>query len=161
MGPGLFLSLALAFLAAPAAAESAVGLDARGVDPLAAVSNSWGLDVRDELGRPVSGEKVLRELKQASAARAAAGAFSSRLKNAAVLFSALELLERAEASLWALAAAHPAALATAGLPSPRPQLPAVLLACLAFLSIVLARVRPQAARAPLKAGRCCPEVLRC
>lgn len=161
MGPGLFLALALAVMAGPAAAETAVGLDARGVDPMAAVSNDWGLDVRDELGRPVSREKVLGELKQASAARAAANAFTSRLKHAAALFSAIELLERGRHSLWAFAAALPAALATAGLPSPRPKVAASLLAVVACLAITCSLARPQAALVPLKAGRCCPEVLRC
>lgn len=161
MGPGLFLALALALRAAPAAAETAVGLDARGVDPMAAVDNRWGLDVRDELGRPVSGEKVLGELKQASAARAAANAFASRLRNAASLLAALELLERGEAALWAFAAALPAPLATAGLPGPRPRLPAVPVAVLALLAVSCTIVRPRPCAAPLKSGRCRPEVLLC
>jgi hypothetical protein len=161
VGPGLFLALALACLAAPAAAEQSVGLDAKGVDPLAAVSNAWGLDVRDELGRPVSGEKVLGELKRASAARAAANAFTSKLKDAAALFSSLELLERGSASLWAFSAALPAALATAGLPGPRPKIAAVLPLLLGFLAITCAVLRLRPALLPLKAGRCCPEVLRC
>lgn len=161
VGPGLFLALALAIMAGPAAAETAVGLDARGVDPMAAVSNDWGLDVRDEFGRPVSREKVLGELKQASAARAAANAFTSKLAGAAALFSALELLGRAKASLWAFSAALPAALATAGLPSPRPKVAAVLLAVIGCLAISASLVRPQPALVALKAGRCCPEVLRC
>lgn len=160
VGPGLFLALALA-LARPAAAEVAVGLDARGVDPMAAVTDRWGLDVRDELGRPVSGEKVLGELKRASAARAAANAFTSKLQHAAAFFSSLDLLERGEASLAAFAAALPAALATAGLPGPRPKVAAVLLALLGFLAITCTLCRPQPALVPLKAGRCCPEILRC
>jgi hypothetical protein len=160
VGPGLFLALALAF-AAPAAAETAVGLDAQGVDPMAAVANEWGLDVRDELARPVSGEKVLTELKQASAARAAASAFTSRLKGASALWAAMDLLERGEASLAAFAAALPAALATAGLPGPRPKVAAVLIALLGLLAITCSLARPQPALVPLKAGSCCPEVLRC
>jgi hypothetical protein len=160
VGPGLFLALALV-LARPAAAEVAVGLDARGVDPMAAVNDRWGLDVRDELGRPVSGEKVLGELKRASAARAAANAFASKLKDAAVLLSGMELLDRAQASLWAFSAALPAALATASLPGPRPKLAAVLLAAVALMAITSTLARPQPALVALKAGRCCPEVLRC
>lgn len=161
MGPGLILALALAFLAGPAAAETAVGLDARGVDPMAAVDNRWGLDVRDELGRPVSGELVLGELKRASVARAAANAFASKLTQAAVLLSALELLERAEAGLSELALAAHRALAGVALPAPRPKVSAVLIAVLAVLALSCAVVRPRPLAAPLKAGRCCPEVLRC
>lgn len=161
MGPGLFLALALAFVAGPAAAETAVGLDARGVDPMAAVENRWGLDVRDELGRPVSGEMVLGELKQASAARAAANAFVSRLAHAAAVLSALELLQRAGSNLRGLAAGLPRALASAGLPAPRPKVSALLLSCLALLTFAATVVRPRPMAAPLKSGRCCPEVLRC
>ncbi len=161
MGPGLFLALALAFLAGPAAAETAVGLDARGVDPMAAVDNRWGLDVRDELGRPVSGEKVLGELKQASAARAAANAFVSKLAHAAAVLSAVELLQRAGSNLRGLAAGLPRALASVGLPGPRPKSPAILLAVLAAFAVASTVVRPRPLAVALKAGRCCPEVLRC
>lgn len=160
VGPGLFLALALA-IAAPAAAETAVGLDAQGVDPMAAVDNRWGLDVRDELGRPVSGEKILTELKSASAARAAANAFASRLPQARVLLAALELLGRAGACLRELSPTLPGALATAGLPGPRPKVFAALIAVVAVLAVSSAVVRPRPSAAPLKSGRCCPEVLRC
>ena len=50
VGPGLLLALTLLGLSR-ARAETAVGLDARGVDPIAAVDNPMGLDVRDALGR--------------------------------------------------------------------------------------------------------------
>ncbi|MDX6768514.1 MAG: hypothetical protein SF051_03215 [Elusimicrobiota bacterium] len=161
MGPGLFLALALAFLAGPAAAETTVGLDARGVNPMAAVDNRWGLDIRDELGRPVSGEKVLGELKQASAARAAANAFASKLAHAAALLSALEVLQRAASNLRGLAAGLPRVLAAVAMPGPRPKVAALLLAVVALLSVSAVVVHARPAAAPLKAGRCCPEVLRC
>lgn len=159
MGPGLFLALALA-LACPAAAEVAVGLDAKGVDPMAAVNDRWGLDVRDELGRPVSGEKVLGELKQASAARAAANAFASKVQGAAAVLADLELFPRLPAGIAQLALALPAALATVSLPAPRPEVAAVLLMMLAFFAITASRVRPQPVRVALKAGRSRPEVLQ-
>lgn len=161
MGPGLVLALALAFLAGPAAAETAVGLDAQGVDPMAAVDNRWGLDVRDELGRPVSGEKILTELKAASAARAAANAFASKLSDAAALLAAVELLRHARTNLRELGGAAHRALASAGLPGPRPKVSAALIAVLAVLAISCKIVRPRPAALVLKSGRCCPEVLRC
>lgn len=161
MGPGLFLALALAILAAPAVAETAVGLDAKGVDPMAAVDNRWGLDVRDELGRPVSGEKILGELKQASAARAAANAFASKLPQARAVLAALELLARAQTNLRDFARSLPHALATAGLPAPKPKISAVLIAVVAVLAISSSVARPRPPALALKSGRCCPEVLRC
>ena len=69
VGPGLFLALAL--LAPAGRAETAAGLDAQGVDPRVAVENRLGLDVRDALGRPVTREQVLIDLKGAAVTRAA------------------------------------------------------------------------------------------
>ena len=96
MGPGLFLALAL--LAPAGRAETAAGLDAQGVDPLVAVENRWGLDVRDELARPVTREQVLADLKGAAVSRAADNAFTSRLPKARIVLSALELLAEAAAA---------------------------------------------------------------
>ncbi|MEK7232640.1 MAG: hypothetical protein AAB268_07345 [Elusimicrobiota bacterium] len=96
MGPGLFLALAL--LAPAGRAETAVGLDAQGVDPRVAVENRWGLDVRDSLARPVTGEKVLADLKGVTVARAAENAFTSSLPKARAVLSALELLAEAAAA---------------------------------------------------------------
>lgn len=94
--------LAVAALAAaglPAtAAEHAVGLEARGVDPMAALHNAAGLDVRDALGRPVSAAVIAKEMKAAAAGAAAASAFASRLPQAAAVTYMLELLKIARAS---------------------------------------------------------------
>ncbi len=48
------------------AGERAVGLEARGVDPSAALHNLWGLDVRDALGRKVSARRVEDQLAYGS-----------------------------------------------------------------------------------------------
>ena len=92
MGPGLFLAVFLA-LALPVRAERAVGLDAQGVDPMSALSNPSGLDVRDALGRPVSARLVASELKQAQAKAASEAAFASRLPKAAAIAAMLEMIE--------------------------------------------------------------------
>ena len=92
MGPGLFLALFLS-LALPVRAERAVGLDAQGVDPMAALSNPNHLDVRDELGRPVSAQLVAAELKQAQAKAASEAAFASRLPQASAVAALLEMIE--------------------------------------------------------------------
>ena len=70
---------ALRFLGEGRAAERAVGIEAQGVDPMVALRNSQDLDVRDELGRPVSAKLVAAQLKAAQAAASADAAFSSRL----------------------------------------------------------------------------------
>ena len=92
VGPGLFFAL-LALGAFPARAETAVGLDAQGVDPMVALHNDSGLDVRDELGRPVSAQKVADGLKQAQAKAASEAAFASRLPQAAAVAALLEMIE--------------------------------------------------------------------
>ncbi|UPT74455.1 MAG: hypothetical protein M0D55_01570 [Elusimicrobiota bacterium] len=90
--------MALLLCSAGAWAEAPVGLDAVGVDPRAAVSNDWGLDVRDADGRPVTQEKVLADLKAAAVKRAGAGAYASSLPKAKAVLSALELLAEAAAA---------------------------------------------------------------
>ena len=91
VGPGLFLALAL--LAPAGRAETAAGLDAQGVDPRTAVENKYGLDVRDERGRPVTSAQVLSDLKGAAVKRAADNAFTSSLPKARAILSALEVKE--------------------------------------------------------------------
>ena len=71
-----------AFWARGAAAEIAVGIEARGVDPMVALRNSQGLDLRDELGRPISPRLIETQLKAAQASASAEAAFSSRLPKA-------------------------------------------------------------------------------
>jgi hypothetical protein len=90
-----------AFWARGAAAEIAVGIEARGVDLSAALRNSQGLDLRDELGRPVSPKLIADQLKAAQASAAAEAAFSSRLPQARAMARALELWQGILASIAA------------------------------------------------------------
>ncbi len=160
VGPGLFFALAL--LTVVARAESPVGLDARGVDPMAAVTNPLGLDVRDALGRPVTAQAVLRDVKQASVRRVAETSYTSTLPKARLILPALEMAVGLGLRLVQFAAGVSAALASASLPVPGPKIAFLLL----LVAAAVAAVRPGAAReAPcpvsLRSGRCCPEVLRC
>ena len=160
MGPGLFL--ALAFLSAGARAESPVGLEARGVDPMSAVDNRLGLDIRDDFGRPVSGRIVLEQLKRASVERTAANSFACRLPQARFILPALELAEGCGTRLSRLAESLPSARAVACLPLPRPKLFAVLPALPGAVPVQEAsRLRARLQQASLSSCRCCPEVLRC
>jgi hypothetical protein len=92
VGPGLFFAL-LAALVTPLKAETAVGLDAVGVDPLVSLSNPGNLDVRDAQGRPVSATLVAAQVKQARAKAASEAAFASRLPEAAAVAAFLEMLQ--------------------------------------------------------------------
>lgn len=92
VGPGLVLALVLVFCA-PLRAERAVGLDAQGVDPLAALNNPSGLDVRDQLGRPVSAQLVAAQMKAAQVEQSKQAAYSSRLPEAAAVAALLEMIE--------------------------------------------------------------------
>lgn len=160
MGPGLFLALAL--LAPAGRAETPAGLDAQGVDPRAAVENRWGLDVRDELGRPVTREKVLSDLKGAAIARAAENAFVSRLPKARAVLSALELLASAAAAFRVASRGVELPRLLPGLPGGRPRLSvlwlAVLAAAAATASLCCCRYRKPALS---RSRQSCPEVLRC
>lgn len=159
-GPGLFLALAL--FAASARAETPVGLDAVGVDPMSAVDNRAGLDVRDELGRPVSGQLVLSQLKSAAAARVADNAYSSPLPRARYILPALELAEGCGSWLIQLSRALPSAQVWASLPIPRPKVAVLLFAVLGFVLASAASVlRPRCERAPVFLCSVRREVLRC
>lgn len=91
----------LAAATGQAGAEEAVGLEAQGVDPWAALLNPHRLDVRDELGRPVSARLIERQLKLGQASGAERASYASRLPQAKAVIRALELLERVEAGLRA------------------------------------------------------------
>lgn len=161
VGPGLFLALALS--AGPARAETAVGLDAQGVDPSVAVDNRYGLDVRDENGRPVTAAKVLSDLKTVTVARAQDATYASSVRQSRALVSALELLERAGLFLGAALTAFRLPAAVAAAPAPGPKLSAVLLLLLAvaapaFASLLRCR-RPPALLLHTRQNR--PEVLLC
>lgn len=160
VGPGLFLVLAL--IGSLARAEAPVGLDARGVDPMAAVENRQGLDVRDELGRPVTAQAVLHDLKSASVARAAEAAYASALPKARLILPALELAAGAGLRLVQFAVSLPAALATVSLPGSVPKIALIL----TLLTAAVSAAVPAVARAcpcpvSLRAGRARPEVLLC
>lgn len=77
---------------AGASANGAVGLEARGVDPWASLRNRWGLDVRDEMNRPVSAAIIEAGLKAASASAAQETAFASRLPSAGLHIRLAEML---------------------------------------------------------------------
>lgn len=89
-------------LAAPAKAERAVGLNARGVDPLVALHNDQGLDVRDALGRPVSAALVQKQLKAAALGRIAQAAALSNLPKAEKYLVYLEFALAFPAALHAV-----------------------------------------------------------
>ncbi len=158
MGPGLFFLLALS--ASSSRAETSVGLDARGVDPMAAVDNSMGLDVRDELGRPVTAQAVLRDVKQAAARRVEQASYASTLPKARVVLPALEWAAGLGVRLVQFAEGRPAALVSASLPSPRPR---IALALIASPGVVPSRGPTAARPRPIlsRFGCRCPEVLRC
>jgi hypothetical protein len=161
VGPGLFLALAL-LAGGRARAETAVGLDARGVDPMAALDNGQGLDVRDELGRPVSAKAVLDQLKKAEVARAAETAYQSPLPKAKTVLPSLEYAAGGLLSLVGLIETLPAAAELASLPLPRPKLSFLLFAVLGLLLVQGASaVRPRASLPALSSCRRCLEVLRC
>lgn len=160
VGPGLFIGLAL--LATGARAEAPVGLDAKGVNPMAAVDNRLGLDVRDALGRPVSGRLVLEQLKSASAARAAENSFASRLPRARIILPALELAADCGAWLLQLADALPAAAAVASLLSSGPKVSALLLIVMGcVLASTASTLGPRSQQLSLFFCTCRREILRC
>ena len=160
VGPGLLLALAL--LAPAGRAENAAGLDAQGVDPRTALNNRWGLDVRDELGRPVSSEKVLAEMKGVAIARAATNAFASRLPKARVLLPAIELLAKAAAAFRMAAAGIPIAEILPGLPGGRPKVAVLwLVALMAATLTASCCCRSKTELVLSRSRQSCPEVLRC
>ena len=161
VGPGLFLALAL-LICGRAKAETAVGLDAKGVDPMAAVDNSQGLDVRDELGRPVSAKVVLDDMKKAQVARTAETAYQSNLPKAKIVLPSLELAVGGLLSLVRLIETLPEGAELASLPLPRPKIPALLFAVLGLvLAQFAAAARSRASLPALSSCRRSLEVLRC
>lgn len=160
VGPGLFLALAL--LAPAGRAETAAGLDAQGVDPRAAVENAWGLDVRDETGRPVTREQVLADLKGAAVKRAADNAFTSSLPKARAVLSALELLAGAGAAFRLAAAAFALPELLPGLPGGGPKVSVLWMLLLASAAMTVAFCRRPGYRLPPSLSRQSSiEVLRC
>jgi hypothetical protein len=160
--PGITAALLVSglLLAQPVRAERSVGLDAQGVDPLAALHNDQGLDVRDALGRPVSGEKVSSELSQASAKRATTAAYASALPKAKLFAALLEFCLAAEMALrspW-----HSFSLPSVAVHLPRRSQSS--LGFLVFLLLVLsvsARRRLERACVPASRRSSQKSVLRC
>lgn len=160
VGPGLFLALAL--LAPAGRAETAAGLDAQGVDPRAAVENKWGLDVRDEAGRPVTREQVLSDLKGAAVKRAADNSFTSALPKARAVLSALELLAEAGAAFRMAATAFALPELLPGLPGGGPKISVLWLLVLASGAMTVSLCRRPETRPALSSSRQSSiEVLRC
>jgi hypothetical protein len=160
VGPGLFLALAL--LAPAGRAETAAGLDAQGIDPRAAIENKWGLDVRDEAGRPVTREQVLSDIKGAAVTRAARNSFTSSLPKARAVLSALELLAEAGAAFRLAAAGFALPELLPGLPGGAPKLLVLWLLILASAAMTTAFCRRLDTRLPPSLSRQSSiEVLRC
>lgn len=160
VGPGLFLALAL--LAPAGRAETAAGLDAQGVDPLVAVENRWGLDVRDELARPVTREKVLSDLKGTTVARAAENTFTSHLPQARVVLSALELLAEAAAAFRMAATGFALPELLPGLPGGGPKFAVLWLLILASAAMTISLCcRPEIRLTLSRSRQSSIEVLRC
>lgn len=160
VGPGLFLALAL--LAPAGRAETAAGLDAQGVDPRVAVENAWGLDVRDELGRPVSREQVLADLKGATVKRAADNAFTSSLPKARAVLAALELLNEFGDAFRVAAEGFALARLVPGLPGGAPKISVLwlLVAACGAMTAVFCR-RPEARLTLSRSRQSSIEILRC
>lgn len=160
VGPGLFLALAL--LAPAARAEISAGLDAQGVDPRAAIENTYGLDVRDELGRPVTREQVLADLKGTAVTRAARNSFTSSLPKARAILSALELLAEAGAAFRLAATAFSLPELLPALPGGGPKISVLWLLVLASGAMTVAFCRRPETRPALSSSRQSSiEVLRC
>ena len=160
-GPGLFLALALA-LVCPAGAETAIGLAARGVDPLSALRNPSGLDVRDEFGRPVSARLVAAELKAAQTKVAVQAAFASSLPQAAAITARLEMLEALRLALRADFAPDPLQRLFALLPTPRPQQKSPVRSVVLFgCWLLAAALWRSSALSTFSCRLCSPLVLRC
>jgi hypothetical protein len=147
--------------AGSAAAETAVGIEARGVDPMVALRNSQGLDLRDELGRPVSPKLIAAQLKAAQASASADAAFSSRLPQARVMARALAFWEGLKAALGMPSSRLPWNDIWA-LPGPKPQskagAPGLLILAMPTFSCAAVRCRrtclPRAATGAPLALRC-------
>lgn len=119
---GFWTLIAAAAAVSPSWAERSVGLDAQGVDARHALENPYGLDLRDELGRPVSSKQIARELKAASAeAMGEAAEYASRLPQAAKIVPFLELLAALTAALRLPALPNPLRAAFALAPGSGPQ----------------------------------------
>jgi len=154
--------LALALLAPAGRAETAAGLDAQGVDPRTAVENKWGLDVRDELGRPVTSAKVLADLKGATVKRAADNSFTSSLPKARAVLAALELLTDFGDAFRMAATGFGLAKILPGLPGGRPKVEVLWLLVLACAAMTVSFCCRTQARLTLSRSRQSSiEVLRC
>lgn len=161
VGPGLFFALTLALLS-PVRAERTVGLDAQGIDPLTALSNPQQLDVRDELGRPVSARQVAAELKQAQVEAAREAAYASTLPQAAAVAALLEMLEALRLAWRSGAAGEIPQRLFALAPTPRPHEKPVLVVLVALVcaaSLGALSARPALACPDSPASK--PLVLRC
>ncbi|MBI4678610.1 MAG: hypothetical protein HY748_13615 [Elusimicrobia bacterium] len=136
-----------------------VGMEASGVSPWAALSDRWGLDLRDEQNRPVSRSRLERDLKLAAAQASADGSYASKLPHARAATLLMELLPAVDSWLRNLLPSRSSASASAAVvpKPPRIMLVALAAAFLALSSVVARRSQPRTVGSASKA----PAVLRC
>ena len=160
VGPGLVLAVALCVT--PGRAEIEVGLQAQGVDPAFALDNRLGLDLRDELGRPVTTRQVLKDLKAATVERTRVSAWASKLREAKTILPYLELLARLAAAFQLRLPLTAIAELLPGLPGGRPKSPVPVLALLGMaVAAALTCWRRNTDRIASRSRQSRPEVLRC
>ncbi|MBI5624533.1 MAG: hypothetical protein HY924_12205 [Elusimicrobia bacterium] len=146
-------------LAVVPAGYSEVGMDAMGVDPAAVLADRWGLDVRDEINRPVSRARLEADLKSAAARSAAQDAVTSTLPHASAAALLRELLPRVEAWLRGFLPSLGFSTAAAGpVPKPPKLLPLGLVFCVLTLSVAVVRSRLLTAAPAISKA---PAILRC
>lgn len=102
--------------------ETAVGLDALGVDAETALHNPHRLDLRDQLGRPVSSALVRRQLKEAGAEAAAQSAYASTAPQARAVLRLMALWATLGARIALPSPARPSQAAISAVNAARPQL---------------------------------------
>lgn len=135
-----------AAIADTALAEQAVGLEAQGIDPWAALKNPGKLDVRDELGRPVSARLIERQLKAARAQEAIKVSFASRAPKAKTVAWLLEMFTAAAVRLTgSLPRSRRQSLAAVASPRPGPRVKPVVasITVAAALGLTLSSCTPQ------------------
>ena len=127
-------------------AEEAVGLEAQGIDPWAALNNPGKLDVRDELGRPVSARLIERQLKVARAEEAIKVSFASRAPKARTVAWLLEMFTAVAVRLTgSLPPSRRQSLAAVASPRPGPRVKPVpaKVVVIAGVGLTLSSCSPQ------------------
>jgi len=155
--------LILPLLTFGAWAENVVGLEARGIDPWVALHSGRTLDVRDELGRPVSARLIEAQLKTAAVEGFVAQAiYASQLPQARRILRLLEMFPH-ELCTWALAMSDDPLqqfLTLTIIPKPGPRLIYIALALFLIVGHILVRSHCSAVIV-LRPSLLRPLVLRC